>query len=308
MKLLRNLMILALSFTFLLLFEAASYAGMDSGMQPLVDTHWLAQMKHIILVDVRDKDVYLEGHIPDAVSIPLSDLQSKPDAIPYPVGKLNEILGEYGLNMDSDVVLYGEGKEIAYREYWILDYLGMKHIHVLDGGIDAWKGRLSTSVKTLPPSSFTAKPDQYKYATTQYLRGHLHASSVILLDVRTAGEYIGTDVRSLRGGHIPGAININFEQNYEPGTTILKPVSELAKIYSKLAKSKEIITYCQTGTRAANSYFVLRKLLGFPKVRNYPDSWVVWGTRLDLPAEDVSYFNFVTVLKAIKELEKQQKK
>ncbi len=309
MRRLKSLMVLAVGFSILLLFSSASYAGKaSSGKRPLVDAAWLAQNRaHAVLVDLRSKEAYLEGHIPGAISVPVDGLQSKPDDILLPVPRLNRILGESGLDLGKDVVLYGEGKEMAYLGYWMFDYLGMKRLHVLNGGIEAWKGDLSTSVAKLPPSVFRAKPDPRKYATTRYVRASLIRPNVIILDARTPGEYKGTDVRSLRGGHIPGAININFERNYEPGSTILKPVSELSKIYGKLDKRKEVIVYCQTGTRAANTYFVLKEL-GFPKVRDYDASWIVWGTRLDLPAADVSYFNFVPEMKAIKKLEKGEQK
>jgi len=85
---------------------------------------------------------------------------------------------------------------------------------------------------------------------------------------------------------------------------MLKPMDELSKLYGKLDKRKEIIVYCQTGTRAANTYFIL-KALGFSKVRNYDASWIEWGSDLSLPVDDVSYFNFVAVIKTIKELEKK---
>ena len=183
----------------------------------------------------------------------------------------------------------------------------MKGLHVLNGGIEGWKGGLSTVEQKLPATVFMAKPDHGKYATTSYVKNNLKNPNVIMLDVRTPAEYKGSDVRSLRGGHIPGAVNMNFEENYIDGTTELKPLSELAMRYSKLDRKKEIITYCQTGTRAANTYFVL-KALGFPRVRNYDASWVVWGTKLDLPVDDVSYFNFVPMIRKLKSLEQDTDK
>lgn len=268
--------------------------------QPLVSAPWLAQNSgHFILVDVRERLSYLEGHIPGAINIPVDDLQTKPDYILLPVPELNKILREKGIDRSREVVLYGEGREDAYLEYWMLDYLGLKCLHVLNGGIELWKGELSTEEQKLPSSVFAAKPDRRKYATTAYVKNNLKNPNVIILDVRTPAEYMGSDVRSLRGGHIPGAVNMNSGENYIEDTTELKPLSELAARYAKLSRKKEIVTYCQTGTRAANVYFVL-KALGFPRVRNYDASWVVWGTRLDLPADDVSYFNFVPMIRELK--------
>ncbi len=284
------------------LLSATAYAA--SHLERLVDAGWLSQHKNVTVVDVRDGGAYAKGHIPGAINIPVNDLQSKPDAILLPVRQLEKILGEKGLDIHSEVVLYGAGREIAYLEYWMLDYMGMDRLHVLDGGIEQWKGELSAAETKLASSVFKAKPRPNLYASTSDVKNALRKPHIILLDVRTTGEYKGTDVRSLRGGHIPGATNIDFEENYQDGSTKLKSMDELAKLYGRLDKKKEVIVYCQTGTRAANTFFVL-KALGFPKVRNYDASWIEWGSNSSLPADDVSYLNFVSVMKAIKKLEKE---
>ena len=287
----------------LLIYCSTSFASGITSNEPLVNSQWLAKNSgHFLLVDVRARASYLEGHIPEAINIPVDDLQTKPDAILLPIPELNKILGEKGLDIRKEVVLYGEGREGAYLEYWMFDYLGMKDLHVLDGGIEGWKDALSTVERKLSNSVFIAKPERGKYATTSYVKNNLKNPNVFILDVRTPAEFKGSDVRSLRGGHIPGAVNMNFEENYIEGTTVLKPLNELAARYAKLSRKKEIITYCQTGTRAAVMYFVL-KALGFPKVRNYDASWVVWGTDLSLPVDDVSYFNFVPVIRGLKKLD-----
>ncbi|MCL5023767.1 MAG: sulfurtransferase [Nitrospirae bacterium] len=300
----RVLGIWAIIFSVMLLSTAA-YAA--SQFQHLVDAAWLAQHGKVTVVDVRNRDAYLKGHIPGAVNIPVNDLQSKPDAILFAVPQVEKMLGEKGLTIDTDTVVYGSGKEIAFLEFWMLDYLGMEKLHVLDGGMDEWKGQIAKDETKLPPAVFKAKPKQGLYATTAYVKHALKKKDEILLDVRTPGEYTGKDVRALRGGHIPGAVNINYDENFREGSTSLKSPDELAKLYSGLDRKKEIIVYCQTGTRATNTLFVLKEL-GFQRVRNYDASWIEWGSNPELPAADVSYFNFVSVMKQIKKLQKEVKK
>ena len=85
-----------------------------------------------------------------------------------------------------------------------------------------------------------------------------------------------------RTGHIPGAINLPFAPTNLNKDGTFKSVNELKATYESkgVTKDKEIISYCQGGIRAAHTYFVLKHLLGYPKVRNYVGSWGEWN-RLD---------------------------
>ena len=80
----------------------------------------------------------------------------------------------------------------------------------------------------------------------------------MLLDARTKEKFEGTHVREARAGHIPSAININWEENIQGGS--FKTKEELAKVYSKIDKDFKVVTYCQGGYRAANSFLALKRL------------------------------------------------
>ncbi len=89
-------------------------------------------------------------------------------------------------------------------------------------------------------------------------------------------------VRAARAGHIPSAINVDWEENIEKGS--FKTVEKLSKLYSNVPHSSTTITYCQGGYRAANTFIAL-KILGYTNVKMYLGSWGEWGNITELPVE-----------------------
>jgi len=106
--------------------------------------------------------------------------------------------------------------------------------------------------------------------------------NVKIVDARSKEEYSGTEVRAARRGHIPSAINIDWTRNIEDN--VFKSRQKLSKIYSRIPKDAQIITYCQGGYRAANTFLVL-KMLGYKNVKMYLGSWGEWGNKEEFPAE-----------------------
>ena len=131
------------------------------------------------------------------------------------------------------------------------------------------------------------------------------SGAVQIVDARTASEYLGNDVRAIRGGHIPGALNIPYEQNWmDPETNAklsrrqvpynkgagLASADALKSLYAGLDPNKETVVYCQSGVRAAETAAVL-ETLGFNKVKVYDASWLGYASRLDAPVERETFFN-----------------
>lgn len=104
------------------------------------------------------------------------------------------------------------------------------------------------------------------------------------VDARSPQEYKGEQVNAKRGGHIPGAVNVDWVTQFNPDGTV-KSAPDLAKTYEdqKVAKDKQVIVYCQVGFRSAMDYFSLR-LLGY-NVSHYDASWNEWGNDTSLPIE-----------------------
>ena len=251
------------------------------------------------------------------------------DARVLPVKKLEKILGEAGLTRENEIIVYGtKGDTGPTVVFWILEYLGAKKAKVYHGGIDDWmtarQAPLTNEPRKLPAAKFTAKvrrPDVI--ATTDYVKKNLQNKETQFIDTRTVKEYRETisgrcaaDIsrppvmstsRIEYAWKDPEAAKKLAEKVQDREGMALKDAAGIKELYKGVDPKKEVVAYCQTGTRSTQTYAVLREM-GYQKVRNYDDSWIVWGSDRDLPAKNVSYFDFVKVNAAMKKLEELEKR
>ena len=75
--------------------------------------------------------------------------------------------------------------------------------------------------------------------------------------------------------------------NWPRSDSTFKTAEELHALYEgKNIKAKgEVIAYCRIGERSSLTWFVLKYLLGYPRVKNYDGSWTEWGNLVDAPIE-----------------------
>lgn len=253
----------------------------------LVSADWLAAHINdpdVKVVDVRGANQYNGGHVPGARNLPVARLDDPGHIIRgMLVGpeRFSQIAGNLGLTATDHVVLYdAQGYLQAARVFWAFHYFGHAHLSVLEGGLMQWQADgkpLSAEPVTAEAAEYTPSPKPERVATKEDVLERLEDSGTFLLDVRSPAEYTGDMVQAMRGGHIPGAVNIEFTQAMND-TNGLKPLTALREMYAAVGATpdKEVITYCQGGVRAAHTYFVLR-LLGYDQVRNYDGSWGEWG-------------------------------
>jgi thiosulfate/3-mercaptopyruvate sulfurtransferase len=242
---------------------------------------------NLILVDSRSYKDYLEEHIPGAVNLDFfyyhwSDTSK--DGIKAFEKQMENLLTFLGVTNDKTVVFYDEVSGMsAARGVWTLMYFLHPKTFMLDGGFKKWKSLgLVTETKTngFKPEKFSGKTNKDILVGYEYVNKKI--GKIKILDARSKDEYDGVTIRAARKGHIPTAINIDWMQNVNDDGT-MKSNEDLAKMYD-FSKDDEIVTYCQGGYRAANS-FVALKLLGFKNVKVYLGSWGEWGNKLDLPTE-----------------------
>ena len=268
----------------------ASYARPEF----LVETAWLVANLNdpmLRILDVRAADKYQQGHIPGAINVPAGQLDQKYGEVQdvAPAEKIAEIFGTLGVGNEHKIIIYDDNRTLsAGRVFWVLDYYSHPSIALLNGGFPKWTAEnraVTQQAPTLAPATFTAKADASKRADAAYVKASLGKGSVALCDVRTPDEYTGKDMRTKRGGAIPGATNVDWTNNVTTGETPqMKLATDLQKLYTEagITPDKEVITYCQSGGRAAQAYFTLR-LLGYTNVRNYDGSWQEWGNDESLP-------------------------
>lgn len=256
----------------------------------LVDTAWLqenAETEGVRLVHVGGKlEDYEAGHLPGAIFLLSADLTNPDDPIRGQIGTAEQVaaaLGNAGLTAEDTIVLYDANSNLsAARAYWVLKYYQHANVHIYNGGLIKWQEEGQELVTDVPEVEATVyeigEADPEIRTTGDYVLENYDKAGVQLCDARNPEEYIGTDVRSEVGGHIPGAINLDWVNTVNPDGTFL-PAARLDELFtlSGFERENEIITYCQTGVRGAHVWFVLRELLGYPNVRNYDGSWEEWG-------------------------------
>ena len=243
---------------------------------------------NLILADTRSFKEYSEGHITGAVHLDLFAfhwIDTTKQGIENFNNQSKSLLSFLGVTPEKKVVFYDSvSGMLAARGVWMLMYFSHENVMMLDGGITKWQ-KENLSIETKPngfkPSDFSGKTNPEIISGFEYILDNLE--NVKILDARSPGEYDGSTVRAAQSGHIPNAINIDWNQNLKEDGTF-KSDEELSKMYD-YPKDTEIVTYCQGAYRAANSFLVLKKL-GFSNVKVYLGSWGEWGNHLELPVEN----------------------
>lgn len=263
----------------------------------LVETADLANLLSqpgVRVLDARPPEEYRQGHIPGAVNLPApstDSLESNRQGFPLPLDRAQDLFRAAGVNAGSRVIVYdNQGNRFSARVFYVLEFFGHQHAQVLNGGFPKWQreGRPTTiEAPSVPAGDFVAAARGDVIATSEWVAKHLADAKVKVVDARSPEEFSGESVQGPRGGHVPGAVNIEWTRALDAGDvkTILAS-ADLEKLLAaaQVKPEQEIVTYCQSGMRASLIYFALR-LLGYPRVRLYDGSWADWSPNTGLPVE-----------------------
>jgi len=227
----------------------------------LVDSEWLSEHiedKNLVLLDVRyhPHRYFTLGHIQRAVQVKRFKDLGKNDASPLMMfpdkNVFQNTLRSFGVNNDSQIVIYDDSRTaLASRLYYLLELYGfnMQQVKILNGGTIEWSAfeELVKEPAKITPGRVTlmdANPDLYIKWTEVYDQIAERNPSIVLLDARPKQHYNGElIVHAVRGGHIPGAINIVSLDGTDGESQTWKSLEEIEKLYASIPKDKTIYIY-----------------------------------------------------------------
>ena len=281
---------------------------MTTRLPAVVATEWLASTLGRPGLRVLDGSWYLPGsgrdpakeysagHIPGALFFDLDATSDRSVPLPHmlpPPPAFAEAMSALGLSDSDDLVIYdGSGVNLsAPRVWWTFRTLGHDRVSVLDGGIGKWRREhrpIEQGVVTLPPGRFTARLDRGAVRDLASVRANIHQGVEQLVDARSTGRFAGLEPEprpGLRGGHVPGSVNLPFTDLVRPDGTMLPP-EELRRRLAEagIDLSRPVVATCGSGTSACALVLSLH-LIGHTQTAVYDGAWAEWGRRADTPIE-----------------------
>jgi len=272
----------------------------------LVDSNWVLEHQNDKNVRIAEVDYdpaanYNTGHIPGAVLFDWKkDINDPVTRDVLSKQQLEDLFGRSGITNDTWVVLYGDFNNwFAAFAFWVFKYYRVEKLKILNGGRKKWlleDKPISKDVPAYPRTTYRASGlDESVRVFKDYVLESTKRKDRVLVDVRGPKEFSGEILappeypteHAQRGGHIPSAKNIPWAQAVNDADGTFKSRKDLQDLYvSKgVTPDKEVITYCRIGERSSHTWFVLKYLLGFNKVKNYDGSWTEWGNSIRFPIE-----------------------
>jgi thiosulfate/3-mercaptopyruvate sulfurtransferase len=278
-----------------------------AGVGPLVSAAWLADRLGDPDLRILDATWYLphlrrnahaefrEAHIPGAVYFDIDAVADHQRGLPHMLPDpaiFSEAAGALGVG-DGDLVVVYAGKYLvaSARVWWTFRVFGHRRVAVLDGGFPRWREE-GRPIETGEPSPlrrhFTAHFHPELVTDLETVRRNLETRRAQIVDARSAGRFAGTEPEpreGLRGGHIPGSLNLPYDRLFGPDGMLLHR-DELRRAFeaAHVDLQRPVVTTCGSGVTACVVALGL-DLVGRPDVAVYDGSWTEWGGRDDVPVE-----------------------
>ena len=280
----------------------------DTSFGPAVSTAWLAA--HLGEPDLRviDATWYLptlrrdaraefrQAHLPGAVYFDIDAIADRKSGLPHMLpdtATFEAEAGALGIGEGDRLVVYaGKHLSASARVWWTFRVFGHDRVAVLDGGLPRWReeGRPVESGEPTPvPRRFTARYRPEMVVALEGVRRNLETRRAQVVDARSAGRFAATEPEprpGLRGGHIPGSLNLPYDRLFRREDGLLLAPGDLRRLFedARVDLRQPIVTTCGSGVTACVLALGLH-LAGRPDVAVYDGSWTEWGGREDVPVE-----------------------
>ena len=258
----------------------------------LVTTEALENLENVCIVDARDKEAFIAGHVPGARHLDadfLSEVRNDVHGLLKPLDQLYQIVGDAGIDSEGHVVIYSdmsdpEKRVKATRVFWALQYMGFTRLSLLDGGIGKWKAEkrpLNTGAvraEKVVLSGLVPRPELL--ADQEDVKSMLREGTGVVADLRPTAFFTGDKVKDYvsRKGHITGACSLPNEELFTGSEFVFKTPEALEQVYDRrgVKKDTRLITYCNSGQAASVGYFATL-LLGNENTTLYDGSMAEWS-------------------------------
>jgi len=257
----------------------------------LQDDNWrIVDCRHNLALPDWGETEYRKAHIPGARFAHLDRDLSAPKngrngrhPLPDPA-VFARWLGDQGIGPAHRVVACDDaGGMAASRLWWMLRWIGHRDAALLDGGLQAWMAA-GLPMTAVPPSvtrlAYPSPPVATLRVDIAEVEDNLARPRFSLLDARAAARYAGTEEKlDSRAGHIPGALNRNFQANLDADGRFKSPAALRTEFAALLGERlpQDIVHYCGSGVSACHNIYAMA-LAGLEGSRLYAGSWSEWSS------------------------------